>query len=354
MAGEKLATRSDEAAQLALVQADVSPASRTSFVVLKDNATLFAGLTFPRLRPWLDALPKGIIAVGAISMGRPVGLAMGEVKPNAVADLFSIAVASPMRRQGIGCGLLLEWQKQVALHGAVKSRVNYPTTLKSREGLEGLLAKTGWSSPQEDGFIVTGRAGVMVDAARQWPGVSGRLADLSAYTFEPVTLTSDDVTSVNAYCARPDFVDMFGPLNDAVPFDDDLSLIIRRHGVLVGWLLAIREKAYRGAHAVSPTSQPTVRYLEAYLDPAYWHSGVMIGAYFHCYQKQALLFGPDSVAVYYTNQNLPRMVALTRRRFAPIADRFEISLCATQSFTSITPTLSSDDVAGVENLRRAK
>lgn len=280
-------------------------------------------------------------------MGRPVGLAMGEVKPNNVADLFSIAVASPMRRQGIGRGLLQEWQRQVALHGAVKSRVNYPTTLKNREGLEGLLAKTGWSSPKEDGFIVTGRAGAMVDASRQWPGVRGRLARLSAYSFEPVTMTSDDVNAVNAYCARPDFIDMYGPLSRTLPFDDDLSLIIRRHGVLIGWLLAIREETYRGAHAISPTSQPTVRYLEAYLDPAYWHSGVMIGAYFHCYQKQARLFGPDSVAVYYTNQNVPRMVALTRRRFAPTADRFEISLCSTQSLASITPALSLDGDAGI-------
>lgn len=348
------ATEKDGAVQLALAHADASPASRTSFVLLKDNATLFAGLTFPRLREWLNALPNGIVAVGAICMGRPVGLAMGEVKSDNVADLYSIAIASPMRRQGIGRGLLLEWQRQAALHGAVKLRVNYPTTLKNRDGLEALLAKTGWSNPKEDGFIVTGRAGAMVDAVRQWPGVRGRLAELNAYTFEPVTLTSDDENAVANYCARPDFIDMFGPLNHALPFDDDLSLIIRRHGVLVGWLLAIREEVYRGAHAVSDTAQPMVRYLEAYLDPAYWHSGVMIGAYFHCYQKQAQLFGPESVAVYYTNQKLPRMVALTRRRFAPIADRFEISLCATKSLTSITPTLSSDDAVGVGNLRRTR
>ncbi|MBB4955143.1 GNAT superfamily N-acetyltransferase [Agrobacterium vitis] len=326
-----LATERDGAAQPALAHSDVSSTSGTSFVLLKDNAALFAGLTFPRLRAWLNALPDGIIAVGAICMGRPVGLAMGDVKPDNVADLFSIAVASPMRRWGIGRGLLLEWQRQTALHGAEKLRVNYPATLKNKDGLEALLARTGWSSPIEDGFIVTGRAGAMVDAVGQWAGIRGRLADLSAYTFEPVTLTADDVKAVNAYCARPDFIDMFGPLAPELQFDDDLSLIIRRHGVLVGWLLAIREERYRGAHTASQTVQPMVRYLEAYLDPAYWHSGVMIGAYFQCYQKQALMFGPDSIAVYYTNQKLPRMVALTRRRFAPIADRFEISLCAMQS-----------------------
>ncbi|TWD50749.1 hypothetical protein FB480_106140 [Agrobacterium vitis] len=349
-----LATERDGTAQPALQHADISPASDTLFVLLKNNAALFAGLTFSRLRPWLNALPNGIIAVGAICMGRPVGLAIGELKPGNLADLFSIAVALPMRRQNIGRGLLLEWQRQAALQGAVKLRVNYPSTLKSKDGLAALLAKTGWSSPKEDGFIVTGRVGAMVEAVSQWPGIRGRLAELSAYTFDPVTLTSDDRLAVNAYCARPDFIDMFGPLNPALPYDHDLSLIIRRQGLLVGWLLAIREETYRGAHAVSQTETPMVRYLEAYLDPAYWHSGVMIRAYFQCYQKQAQLFGPESVAIYYTNQNLPRMVALTRRRFAPIADRFEISLCATQSVTPVTPTLSSDDAVDIGNLRRAK
>ena len=107
---------------------------------------------------------------------------------------------------------------------------------------------------------------------------------------------------------------MLGPIALADRMAPAFSTLIRRQGAVVGWVLA-RDAAERSIH-----------YDEAFLDPVYWHSGITIGAYHHCYARQAALLGRDSVATYYTDPSRPRMVALTRRRFAPIADRIETIL----------------------------
>ncbi len=295
---------------------------RASFPVLRGNAGLFSPFTFGRVGGWLEPVPDHVIAVGLIVGARPVGLALGTLLPGrSQCELLSIAVAPAMRRLGLGGRLLDAWQAEASGRGATECRANYNETMPGRGALKALLARAGWTAPRASGLVVIGRVGKMVEEVSVWPGIAGRLAAPRSYAFEPLELTAADVEAVERYLSTPEAADMSGPIRQAEQLADDFSIAIRRDGRLVGWLLATET---RRPLVETNTEVPAIRYLEAYLDPAYRHAGIMVGAYYHCYSRQVARLGRESVAVYYTSHDSrPRMVALTLRRFASLAERVE-------------------------------
>jgi GNAT superfamily N-acetyltransferase len=306
-------------------QAAIPP--RASFPVLRGSAGLFASLTFGQAGAWLEPVPDHVIAVGLIVGARPVGLALGTLLPGrAQAELLSVAVTPSERRRGLGRRLLEAWQAEARERGAVEWRTSYNASIPGREALEALLARAGWTGSHASGLVVVGRVGKMVDEVGTWPGVAGRLALPRSYSFEPLELGAADIEAVERYLSDPEAADMRGPIRQAERLALDFSIAIRRDGHLVGWLLA----AETNRPLLDTTSNvPAIRYLEAYLDPAYRRGGIMVGAYYHCYSRQMALLGRDSIAIYYTSHDSrPRMAALTLRRFAPIAERVETILSA--------------------------
>ncbi|WP_378943101.1 GNAT family N-acetyltransferase [Mesorhizobium sp. ANAO-SY3R2] len=263
--------------------------------------------------------------MGAIAGGRPVGLVFGTCEGGAEAELLSVAVAPPERRRGIGLALLRAWQVEAARRGAATMIARYNETTSGRAAFEALTGRAAWSAPVEDGLIVAGRAGAMAEAAGAWRTISDRLSRSDLYDYASVELSEADVAAVEACLAQPAAAGMMGPVALAQTIAPAFSTLIRRQGAVVGWVLAAEAES-SDATEQAKGGEPAIRYLEAFLDPAYWHSGVTIGAYHYCYARQAALLGRDSVAVYYTNPTRPRMVAITRRRFAPIADRIETIL----------------------------
>jgi GNAT superfamily N-acetyltransferase len=296
-----------------------------SFPVLKGNARLFSSLTFGQIGNWLSPVPDDVIAVGLVVSARPVGLAIGFLEPGKPrATLTSIVVTPTFRRRGLGRRLLDAWQAEAFARGASACVASYVEAMSGRKNLEALLADAGWTAPRATGLVVVGRVGRMVEAGRSWPSVTDRLAVSRTYTFDPLELTATDVAAVERYLADPEAADMLGPLHQSEQLARDFSITIRRDGRLVGWLVAA--ETHRPL-LDGPTNEPAIRYLEAYIDPLHRQSGIMVGAYYHCYAKQMALLGRDSIAVYYTShENRPRMVALTRRRFAAIAERVDTIL----------------------------
>ncbi len=171
----------------------------------------------------------------------------------------------------------------------------------------------------------------MVGAVGSWAPVSEKLTKQSVYSFDPLCLTAADEQRVKDLLAVDDAAQMQGPLRLWPRLEPEVSCLVRRQGELVGWVLAgpssERWQTLSGSESLNGTpTDPLIEYFEAFLDPSYWHTAIAVGAYFHCYRKQAELFGPQSLALYYTDTSRPRMVHLTRRRFAPIADRVETIL----------------------------
>ncbi len=310
---------SEKIAKMQEKRAGQTPAG---FCVLGGDASLFAGLTFPRFRALLRALPETMLAVGAVRHGRPCGLALGLLTGGRGVTLLSVAVAVSERRLGVGLSLLRAFEVEALHRGADDLCARYQEGLKGRAAFEALSAAAGWGPPEEDGLVVVGRAGAMAKAVGGWPSVASRLARSGLYSFTPVVLSEEDRQAAARYMCQPETADMNGPLALPPRFAPACSVLIRRAGVLVGWVLA-EEAQERFSLPGGPQDQSAICYSEAFLDPACWHSGVSIAAYHHCYAAQARLFGPRSLAVYYTNQTRPRMVALTRRRFAPLAERVE-------------------------------
>ena len=304
------------------------------FPVLKGNAGLFSSLTFGQIANWLNPVPDDVIAVGLVVSARPVGLALGILQSEGPqATLTSIAVAPAFRRQGLGRRLLDAWQAEARGRGVAACTASYGEVMSGRAGLEALLADAGWTAPCATGLVVVGRVGRMVDAGRSWSSVSDRLAVSRTYTFDPLELTAADVAAVECYLADPEAADMLGPLHQSEQLARDFSIAIRRDGRLVGWLVAT--ETHRPL-LDGTANGPAIRYLEAYIDPLHRQGGIMVGAYYHCYAKQMALLGRHSIAVYYTSyENRPRMVALTRRRFEPIAERVEAILSARVSLPGL-------------------
>lgn len=298
---------------------------------LQGNASLFSQLTFPRLRPLMAKLPPHWFAIGAVVAGLPVGLALGFVDDKGQAELVSLIVATAHRRRGLGQRLLETWMADAVGRGALSMSVRFVERGPRHEALCALLVRAGWTAPVEDGLFVLGRAGPMVGAVGSWAPVSEKLTKQSVYSFDPLCLTAADEQRVKDLLAVDDAAQMQGPLRLWPRLEPEVSCLVRRQGELVGWVLAgpasERWQTLSGSETLSGTStDPLIEYFEAFLDPSYWHTAIAVGAYFHCYRKQAELFGPQSLALYYTDTSRPRMVHLTRRRFAPIADRVETIL----------------------------
>lgn len=297
-------------------------------VCLENDVGLFAGMTFPHLRPLARKLPSSWVAVGAVVGGLPAGLALGLVADDGQAELMSVFVTARSRRRGIGKRLLETWMAEVGTKGARSISVRFAERGERRPALEALLSAAGWTEPVEDGLVVLGRSGAMVEAVGGWAPVSERLSKQSLYTFDPLNLTEADAQRVDSLLALSDAKQMHGPLRLWPQLEQRVSCIVRREGELIGWVLAGPSRQRWSALSEGRTTQDTqdaslIEYFEAYLDPRYWHTAIAVGAYHHCYSRQVEFFGPQSLALYYTGPSRPRMVHLTRRRFAPIAERVE-------------------------------
>lgn len=307
--------------QLVVAEPIVSAGARVA--VLKGDARLFGGLASRRFHPLLAKADETVVAIGAIAGARPVGLALGTRHEGGGVELLSIAVAPGLRRKGLGLALVKAFEEEARHRGGREIAARINETMAGRAAFETLMAKAGWRSAVEEGLVVVGRAGAMADVAGTWPAISRRIERPDAYRFEPLVLSDADRDDVRRYLSLPGSADMYGPLDERIAYERDYSIAIRRRGRLIGWLMATpADRTF--VEADHPGRDlPALRYLEAFVDPDYWHSGITVAAYHHCYARQAQAFGHHSLAIYYTSPGRPRMVALTRRRFAALADRLE-------------------------------
>lgn len=297
---------------------------------LTGTAAAFAPLTFPRLGWVLDTLPAPWLAVGARVGGLPAGLALGRIE-DGVGHLLSLTVARALRRRGIGCRLAAAWEDSAAAAGATLLRAGYSERLKDRDALAATLGRAGWSAPRPAQVWAIGETAPMVAAVGAWPAVAARLREPDGFTFDSWRGPDEaDGAALAALAAEPEFLAHMHPSVRAERIEPACSIAVRRRGLLVGWVLGERTDR---VPLDGFGHRPAIYYRSAYLARSLWHTGVLVGAYWHAYARQAAAFGPDSLALFCTA--FPRMMALVRRRFAPISLRVDETFEMTR-----TPVLS--------------
>jgi hypothetical protein len=154
----------------------------------------------------------------------------------------------------------------------------------------------------------------MLAAASAWPALRGRLSTQATYMFTPWgDIDERDRLDAGRLSLQPPckLDPAMRPLQGDVVLEPAVSLAVRRAGRLVGWVL--------GERVAEPGSPPAIYYAAAYLDMALWRSGILVEAYRRALARQQAAFGADSIARFSTNAAMTGMIALIRRRIAPIA-----------------------------------
>lgn len=282
---------------------------------LTGDASAYASLTFPRLAPRLVALTPPWLAVGATLGGVPVGFALGHACEGEV-QLLSVVVAPSLRGQGLGRRLIAAFADRAAATGARGAVIAYSSRLdaESAAALVSAATAAGWSAPTLRELICFSETGSMVESVGRWPAVSGRLRDAKKVDFAPWHPLDDaDHAAIAAMADDEGYLPHMHPDRPMAPPVPECSVAVRRDGALVGWVMAeqaptVPLPGYR--------DRPAITYRSAYLRADLWHTGALVGAYWHAFDRQAALLGARSIAIYHTC--LPRMMAMVRRRFGPL------------------------------------
>jgi hypothetical protein len=191
-----------------------------------------------------------------------------------------------------------------------------------RAHLEALLQSRGWCKPSLILYRLIGIAGFMARAGGAWKGVQERVLRDATVTYDPFQVTEADASDLARLLEQPEAKFFSDPCKYSGTLLPELSFAIRRHGRLVGWLIAATARnSYSAALGAPPST--AIEYKDLYLDAALWRLGYAFGVFYHAFMRQAGLFGENSLALYTTHPGVPRMVALSRRRFAPLAIRFD-------------------------------
>ena len=270
--------------------------------ILQGDATPFAGLTFPRFAPLLADIRWPVVAVALVRGSDPVGLALAAVEEGA-ARLLSLYVVPQERGAGHGTALLAFLERAL---GSKTSLIwaEYTSTLPQRQGFEGVLRHAGWAEPITREVRVAGPLGPVVGLAERWPGLRGSRDSRLGVTLDPWSDDACDHDAIAALAGEPGFHPGLAPALYQSRIEAPLSVKIRQHGRLVGWLLAER--------LPDPGGPVRLNWPSGYVTGPLWHTGLLIRAFVHSLHRARAIHGEDAIASLYAA--LPRVTALVRRQ----------------------------------------
>lgn len=281
-----------------------------------EEAGLFRHLTFPSLGADIERLPPAWFMIGALAGDKPVGLAIACPGETAGAFVLKSISVAPMRRgQGVGGALLRSVEHEVEERKGIRLSARFVSSMKKAEAFVALAHAARWSRPRIAGVSLVGEAGRMTQSSGEWPGLRALLSRPAPFTFERWRpLTDADQASLARLRAQRSFRSHLDFTHFAADIDPACSLHVRRSGELLGWVAAT---AFQGATVTRYGNRIGRLYRSAYIDECLWRTAALIAAYHHAVSRQGFAYGNDSIATYFTE--FPGQMALTRRRFAPIA-----------------------------------
>lgn len=276
------------------------------------NAAAFATLTYPALRQTLLPLRATHRAVGAYDGDRPIGLALAAIdKPE--ANVLSVFVGRAYRNRGVGRALIAAITREVIQSGNISISALIVGSNPSRPALDKALTAVGWPSLTFSQLNVAGRARSMAETGQGWTG-GKRLLDRDDTTFSPwSSLGEADRVAIEALQQQPEAWFSGNPFRYSRTLVPELSVIVRRAGKAIGWIIACPG---RSPLADEPDT-PTIDYQSSYIDADLRQSGILLAGYWHAFTRLAETYGPESIARYWAYGD--RMIRISRNRFAPIA-----------------------------------
>jgi len=208
------------------------------------QAFFYQGLTFSSLRPRLLTLkPEGsLVAIGASSAGRPVGLLLAEIlSDERSAKMLSIFVVPSHRRQGIATALLKRWEEELALRGCTEAQLvnDLTTRLTTRSSLlEALLRKCHWILSNTELIYNSDSTTNIIQA----PFLQKKYvlpSDMEIFLWQEITskerLVIEQTQRVNSWIEEPLY-----PFKHEESFEPLNSLGLRYRGEVLGWVLTKR------------------------------------------------------------------------------------------------------------------
>lgn len=212
----------------------------------------YASLTFPPLKPdspGLAALSGELLGISAMAGGTMVALAIAERKGQSQATLTSLMVAPDFRCQGIATRLLFNLQRFLGEQGVQDLALRYHANARMDRHFEPLLQRLGWAPPRTEFVLIQSSAERLAST-----GWNTRFPIAAPYTVFPwLEATRADLARASTLGATADLL----PPATAQGLEAAVSLGLRHHGDLVGWLIAHRIDA------------GTVRYSSYFVAPAH-------------------------------------------------------------------------------------
>ena len=208
----------------------------------KSGAALFYhSFTSARFRPRLQVLkPEDTtIAIGASSLGKPIGLALAEVFPeDNSAEILSIFVAPGYRRQKVGTALLIRLEKELFIRGCNKAKLFCKVGKPIALALERMLQKSNWSTPQP--WDIRYKSDRSAIAEAPWFKMKFRLpSDMIIFPWTQIT-DQERALIQETQKSNPWFEEALSPFQNEKNFEPLNSLGLRYRGQVVGWMLTER------------------------------------------------------------------------------------------------------------------
>ena len=232
------------------------------------EATLapYATLTFPSLAPdsatW-QKLTGELLGISASHNGTLVGLALAERKSDGTAQLISLFVSPHQRRQGIATRLIAHLSTFLHEQKLTTLSVNYQAPHHQPGPMDRLLARLGWSTPQQIFLLLKGEAKQLASIA--WPE---RFPLSEGYQLMPWRTDYADVAL--QLLAGNERTEVF----QSSQLEPQISLALLHHNTLVGWVLVDR------------TSTNATRFSSVFVDKGHRARGQGLTLLVHAFRKQ--------------------------------------------------------------------
>jgi len=268
----------------------------------------FAKLTYPRFRTLLSQplesdTGRNSVAIGAEHRGKPVGLAL--ISPQCSEQnrrLWSVSVAASHRCRGVAKSLLKVGEDAVAGMGTRMLVAYHSSRMSNLEAYERLIKSAGWSPPKELEYRAAARAQWVFDGMRQWQYLLRRLEQKGYSTTGWADRTAQDRTRISELVAdEATCPPHFDPNRWEGRAEPAISVAIRRHGDIVGWIIGERDDRFH--------DERVYHYSTGWVLPELSRTGWLIGGILDVCRRQAEVFGPDSLSICET---LPTNLAMRK------------------------------------------